>query len=281
MQLTDKIHLLKLDFEIHLAPEKKLQRFVNAFIILGEKITLIDTGVKSSAPEIINYLRSCGRDISELETILLSHSHPDHIGSAARLKELSGCKILAHDGEKDWIENIQTQNAERPVPGFFNLVDTSVEIDMFISNEQTIKVDRNITLKIIHSPGHSKGSINILFQEDRIFFTADSIPLKNDIPNYDCYSDLASTLENIKTRNDYDILLTSWTPPLFEKSEIDTIISDGETYMRSLDKAVKASYLGEEPHPLEFCKNTLANLGLPPFMAMPIVDRAFKSHFIK
>lgn len=71
MKLTDTIHLLQIDFEITLGPGKKLPRFVNVILILGDRITLIDT-------------------------VILSHAHPDHMGSAARIKELTGCRILEH-----------------------------------------------------------------------------------------------------------------------------------------------------------------------------------------
>jgi len=43
MKLTDKIHLLKIDFVITLGPEIKLSRFVNALLIFDDKITLIDS----------------------------------------------------------------------------------------------------------------------------------------------------------------------------------------------------------------------------------------------
>ena len=46
MILTEKIHLLRLDFQINLSPHKKIDRFVNSIIVFGEKITLIDTGTK-------------------------------------------------------------------------------------------------------------------------------------------------------------------------------------------------------------------------------------------
>ena len=113
MKLTEKIHLLQIDFEITLSPEKKLSRFVNVIIIFGNKITLIDTGVKGSEEKIFAYIKRNNRHFSEIETIILSHSHPDHIGSAAQIKELTGCKVLAHRNEKDWIEN-QRRNLHRP-----------------------------------------------------------------------------------------------------------------------------------------------------------------------
>ena len=46
IKLTDKINLLKIEFEIVLSPERKLPRFVNVILIFGDILTLINTGVK-------------------------------------------------------------------------------------------------------------------------------------------------------------------------------------------------------------------------------------------
>jgi hydroxyacylglutathione hydrolase len=277
MKLKEKIHLLKLDFEINLKGQM-LNRFVNCVIIFGKKITLIDTGVKGSAPKIFDYIEENGRDIEDIETVILSHSHPDHIGSAAEIKKATGCRVLAHENEKGWIEHIETQVKERPVPGFFDLVDEPVIIDGFLEHGQIIKADEDISLRIIHSPGHSRGSINILFEEDRILFTADSIPVKNDIPNYDNFNDLVKSLNCIRTYVDYSVLLTSWTPPLTDRKEIEKFLDEGEGYLKILDEAVTAIYAGEESVPLEFCRKAILKLGLPDIYINPIVDRAFRGH---
>jgi glyoxylase-like metal-dependent hydrolase (beta-lactamase superfamily II) len=210
--------------------------------------------------------------------VILSHSHPDHIGSAARIKALTGCKIWAHEGEREWIENIEKQNQERPVPGFFNLVDRSVRIDAFLSNGQILELGEGITVEAIHTPGHSAGMLSLLFREEGVLFTGDAIPLKNDIPNYDNYLQLMASLDLIK-KLDYQTLLTSWTPAYTDKEEIEKLIAEGEAYLKLIDKAVKENYIGEELEPLQFCRKTAAQLGLPPFLANPIVNRAFRSHF--
>jgi len=281
MKLTDKIHQLQIDFEIAITPEKKLTRFVNVIIIFGDKITLIDTGVKGSEGKIFAYIRQFNRNISDIETIILSHSHPDHIGSANRIKDLTNCAVLSHGNEVDWIENIDLQNTLRPVPGFFNLVDHSVKVDRRLQSGQEMKVAKDVTLKIIHAPGHSKGSLNIIFKEDRILFTADSIPLKNDIPNYDNYNDLMKSLKTIKENNQYETLLTSWTPPMTNLTEMKKLISDGEEYMMKIDQIVKGIYVGDNSDPFFFCRKTIEKLGLPPFLVTPIVDQAFRSHLMK
>lgn len=275
MKLTDKIHLLKIDFEIAISPDKKLPRFVYLIIVFGDKITLIDSGVKGSEFTISKYIRQNKRDITEIDTLILSHSHPDHIGSAAKIKELTGCKILAHEAEKEWIENIEIQSKQRPVPGFFNLVDRSVEIDEFIAAGQELEIEDGLTLKFIHSPGHSKGSLNIEFVEDHILFTADSVPLKNDIPNYDNFQELMNSLDKISNA-EFTTLISSWTAPLSDKTEIGKLVEEGKTYMQTIDSVVKECY-GNTSN-TESCKMAVGKLGLPPFLANPIVDKAFRSH---
>jgi hydroxyacylglutathione hydrolase len=277
MKLTERIHLLRLDFGIRLGAQK-INRFVNCLIIFGEKIILIDTGIKGSASRIFDYIRENGRDIEDIESVILSHSHPDHIGSAAEIKRITGCRILAHEGEKAWIEDIDAQEKERPVPGFFDLVDEPVTIDGFLEHGHALKAHDNITMRILHSPGHSRGSINIIFEEDRILFTADSIPVKNDIPNYENFNDLLQSLHRIRADKRHEELITSWSEPLSDREEIEWFLDEGEGYLQALDDAVKIFYAGKEAVPFQSCRNVILKLGLPEFYINPIVDKAFRGH---
>lgn len=278
MRLAEKIHILKHDFEIMLGPDQKISRFVNSLIIFWEEITLVDSGVKTSFDNIFSYIRKNQRDPSEISTLILSHSHPDHIGSAMKIKRMTGCKILAHEAEKDWMEDLELQQRQRPVPGFLNLADESVILDGFLHQDQELLADEHVTLRIMHSPGHSRGSLNIQFIEDKLFFTADSIPVMNDIPNYEDYGDLIKSLSAIQRNTDFDILITSWTSPLDEKDKIIHLLKDAESYLRQLDDSVRYNYTGIEKTPLEFCSKVIEELGLPEFYINPIVDKAFRTH---
>ncbi len=280
MKITNNIHQLRIDFKIKINATTEVPRFVNVLLIFGDKITLIDTGVKGSEQIIYNYIREQGRNINEIETIIISHSHPDHIGSAAKIKADTNCQVCAHALEQDWIENIEKQNHERPVPGFYELVDTPVCIDVLLTDFQQTKLAENIILLITTSPGHSKGMLNILFCEDKILFTADSIPLKNDIPNYDNFLELKSSLKKIKEDKSYSTLLTSWTPALTNLDEIEKIIAEGEAYLNHIDTIVKKYYSDNRKIDLVACSKVINELSLPPFLANAITNRAFRSHLI-
>jgi len=279
MNIKGNVHLLKHDFYIPISNEKRIHRFVNSIIILGNEITLIDTGTKDSYQTIFNYIKERGRSINEIKLLILSHSHPDHVGSAHKIKSLTNCKVIAHRAEKEWIEDLECQYQSRMVPGFYQLVNEGVKVDDFVEHNQEIMLDKNLTIQVIHSPGHSKGSINLLFKEDKILFSADSIPLVNDIPNYDDFKQLKESLEAIKCCKDYEILLSSWTEPIGDVASIQKLIMEGEEYLRNLDKVVKIHYASQQENTLSNCKQVVDSLGLPPVYVNPIVHIAFQSHF--
>lgn len=278
MKISNCIHQLRIDFNIQLSPEKVMPRFVNVMIIFGDKITLIDTGVKGSEALIFNYIETQGRTIDEIESIFLSHTHPDHIGALAAIKARTGCKVLVHRNEQLWVENIQLQNSERTVPGFFNLVDQPVTVDGYLEHGAIFKLGDQLSVRIIHAPGHSKGSVNFEFIEEKVLFTADSIPLKMDIPNYDNFGQLKSSLKAIKEIMRFNTLLTSWTEPFFNREKAMALIADGENYINKIDEVVKLNYTSNCNEPLISCIKTIEQLNLPVFWANPIVHQAFQSH---
>ncbi len=86
------------------------------------------------------------------------------------------------------------------------------------------------------------------------------------------------SLDEIKKNTGFKTLLTSWTPPLTDKNEIEKLIEEGKEYMKVLDAVIKDCYKDKSPNTLDYCKTAVEKLGLPPFLVNPIVDKAFRSH---
>ncbi len=65
----------------------KLRGGVNAYLIESDDggLTLIDTGFPRNLGEIEAGIRSAGHETSDVTDILITHAHPDHLGSAAHL----------------------------------------------------------------------------------------------------------------------------------------------------------------------------------------------------
>ena len=141
MQITEHVHAIKIPFQITIAPGKTVDRFVYLYLIYGKKIYLIDSGVASSEKTIFEYIKKTGRNPDDISMIILTHSHPDHIGAARAIKEASCCTVAAHPGEKSWIEDVGKQSKERPVPNFNSLVGGSVVVDHIIKDGDVLDLD--------------------------------------------------------------------------------------------------------------------------------------------
>lgn len=206
MQITPIIHSLRIDFQV--TPE--IRRFVHLFLLIGRKIHIIDAGVAGTAPVIASYLASMGRSIEEIGNLFLTHSHPDHIGGAAELKRLTGCTVHASATERNWIENIDRQFRDRPIPNFHTLLNESVNIDTFINDGDSISCENGITLEILDTPGHSAGSQCFLFREERALFTGDAVPVENDIPIYVSPGQCERSWNKLLARKEPHLYLSAW-----------------------------------------------------------------------
>ena len=90
MQRTEHIHAIKIPFQIPVAPGKVLDRFVYAYLVYDREVCLIDSGVQSSDELIFGYLKETGKKPADIKLLILTHAHPDHIGSALAIKEKTG-----------------------------------------------------------------------------------------------------------------------------------------------------------------------------------------------
>ena len=102
MQITKKIHAIKIPFKVPVSPELSVERFAFVYLIFGDKIHLIDSGVAGADSTIWEYIKEQGREPKEISNLILTHSHPDHIGAAKSVKDQTGCIIFAHKKADRW-----------------------------------------------------------------------------------------------------------------------------------------------------------------------------------
>ena len=172
MKINDRVHQLRVQFNI--TPE--ITRYVYVYIITGKKgCYLVDAGVKGCDKKIEEYIHKIGKNRENINAVLLTHSHPDHIGALKTIKEMYSCCVYASRGERDWIEDIDLQYEKRPIPGFYSLVDGSVTVDRILSDGDLLCLEPGITIQVIGAPGHSRESLCFYYREQKILFTGDSI----------------------------------------------------------------------------------------------------------
>lgn len=281
MQITDHVHALKIPFQITDQSGQKIPRFVYAYLIYGKKIWLIDSGVACSEKIILDYLKATGRSPPEISRLILTHAHPDHIGAAAAIKRISGCTVTAHAAERPWIEDVDLQAKERPVPGFRSLVGGSVPVDRTLQDGDVLHLEDGLALLVLHTPGHSPGSLSLWLAEDGALFSADAVPIAGDMPIYQDILASVRSIEKLASIPEIKLLLAAWDEPRLG-SEAYRIMAEGRQYLQRIHSAA-LSVAGANPgiSPMELCRRTLEQLGLPLIMANPLVAASFQASLRK
>ena len=278
MQVTEHLHALRIPFKIPISPEKVIERDVYSYIVFGDKIALIDSGVMGAETMIFDYIKKNGRDPKEISMVILSHSHPDHIGSVKAIKEATKCKVAAHNGEKDWIEDTEEQFKERPVPGFHALVGGPVTVDRLLVDGEIVDFGEKTRCEVMHTPGHSRGSITLIVENEKTIITGDSLPLPNELPIYEDIVASVHSIKNLKKVKNIEILLSSWEAPIHGYEQIEKRIDDGLLYLRRIHETVLKVKSQSKEDLMDLCRHVVKEMGLPPFAANPLVAKAFASN---
>lgn len=139
----------------------------NAYLLRSEqseKAVVIDPGLQpESLFERIEDM--------ELEAILLTHTHFDHIGSVDRLRTWKKCPVYVHEREAEWLLDPDLNGSTR-WPDVCEPLKT-FPAEHMLKDGQTLNL-LGLNFKVIHTPGHSPGSVsylyeNVLFSGDVIF----------------------------------------------------------------------------------------------------------------
>ena len=105
----------------------------------------------------------------QIKQIVVTHAHLDHIGGAAKLKQLTGAPILLNQNDSDLLRMLDTQAAwlgMRP-PG-------KVAIDQSVTSGDTVKAGAH-EAQILHTPGHTEGSICLYFAPEKRVIAGDTL----------------------------------------------------------------------------------------------------------
>jgi glyoxylase-like metal-dependent hydrolase (beta-lactamase superfamily II) len=278
MHVTEHIHAVKIPFQLTTPAGTRIDRFVYVYLIYGETICLIDSGVAGSEQVIFDYVRQTDRRSDEIATLVLTHAHPDHIGAARAIKQVTGCIVAAHRADRPWIEDITRQFQDRPIPNFTALVGGSVEVDHVLEDNDMLNLGRDLTLAVLHTPGHSKGSISLWLEEDHALISGDAVPRLGDVPIYDDAVASARSIQRLRALEGIQILLSSWDEPK-TGDQVYQALNEGLAYLHRIHEAV-ITVSANNPHlnSQNLCALVLEALGLPATSANPLIARTIEAH---
>ena len=120
-------------------------------------LIMIDAGTGLAHSRICDNIKEAGYDVSDIEILVLTHCHIDHVGGAAAIKQASGCEILAHEGDKRAIEGY---DGKRTAAELYGIEYIPVDVSRVLGDGDSIVPDSE-KLTAVHVPGHTPGSLAV------------------------------------------------------------------------------------------------------------------------
>ena len=133
---------------------------------------------------------------------------------------------------------------------------------------------------VLHTPGHSAGSISLWLAEDGALFSAMPFPLPGDMPIYQDILESVRSIKRLASIPEIKLLLSAWDEPRSGR-EAYRIMDEGLQYLQRIHSSV-LKVVGENPmlvelDPMQLCRRVLVELGLPGIMANPLVAASFQA----
>ncbi len=175
-----------------------------SYLIIGEKMNiLIDPGINENFQILQRDLEKIGLNISHLNMVLNTHEHVDHFGANRHLQNTvpisthryAGTKIVSADDEV----LLCRAHGEDP---------TGYHVHLWLENLNVLDLG-DWFLKILHTPGHTSGSLCIYEPRKKVLISGDTVFAQGTISNISSsgsYGEYINSLARLNTMK-IDLLL--------------------------------------------------------------------------
>jgi len=165
---------------------------VNSYLIIdGDDITIIDAGLPRYWTLLNSELTAIGKTLDDVRALVLTHGDTDHIGFAARLCREKGIAAYIHAADVDRARlKVKKRNSGwgpvklRPLAGFLWYSARHGGLRIHPAEElQTVSAGEVLDIpgapRIIHTPGHTPGSVSIHAAAVDALFLGDTMTTRN------------------------------------------------------------------------------------------------------
>lgn len=137
-------------------------------LVRGDDNTIIDTGHFGNRRQLLNSLESLGLKPSEIDTVILTHSHWDHI---LNLELFRDAEVVINSNELRFALSIK--GFDWATPSYIGSMLENMKVKE-VNGDQTLSKD----VRVIETPGHSPGHQSVVIKTDEgtILFTGDAMP---------------------------------------------------------------------------------------------------------
>ena len=157
---------------------------VHAFLLDdGNGLTLIDTLFDVDAHRILAQVQALGKTAQDIKHIVLTHAHRSHLGGVARLKELTGAPVYAHEWEADIISGDRRAQPVSILPyPPYRVYPLQIGLNLDIAKHVPVQVDHFVhegdrigPIQVLFAPGHSPGHLAFYWSERRALIAGDAV----------------------------------------------------------------------------------------------------------
>ena len=165
-------------------------RYVNWYVIEdGGRLTVLDAGFPAHWPELAALLETIGKTLSDVDAVLLSHTHADHLGAAERVRRDGGARVYVHAAEA--ADARRHGRSPSPLGMLAGLVrpffvrylvhivragglkiESIADVATFADGE---RLDVPGAPRVIHAPGHTPGTCALHLADRDVLFTGDAL----------------------------------------------------------------------------------------------------------